>query len=110
MNEHDGRVRIYRPPGTSEFEIQPSQLIQSLFENLPAEQRLVVLNLGAALPETISFLAKYRCKLYVTDLLTEFPLAADSPSDEEESPGQRRKALADILSIPEGVVFDIVFF
>ena len=112
MNNHDGRVSVDRPPSTSKsnFEIQPSQLLQSLFENLQAGKRLVVLNIGAALPETISFFANYRCKLYITDLLAEFSLSADSPSDESESQFKLRNGIADILSIPDGVIFDIVFF
>ncbi|MBT8146835.1 MAG: hypothetical protein KJN90_08270 [Gammaproteobacteria bacterium] len=85
-------------------------MLQLLFENLQAEQRLVVLNIGAALPETIRFFANYRCKLYVTDLLAELPLSADSPSDESESQSKLENEIADILSIPDGVIFDIVFF
>ena len=112
MNNHDGQVSVDRPPSTieSNFETQPSRLLQSLFENLQAEQRLVVLNIGAALPETIGFFANYRCKLYITDLLAEFPLSADSQSDESNSQFKLRNEIADILAIPDEVVFDIVFF
>ena len=112
MNNHDGQVSVDCPPSTSEsnFETQPSRLLQSLFENLQAEQRLVVLNIGAALPETIRFFANYRCKLYITDLLAEFPLSADSLSDESELQFKLRNEIADIFSIPDGVIFDIVFF
>ncbi|MCP5345908.1 MAG: hypothetical protein R3F41_02130 [Gammaproteobacteria bacterium] len=112
MNNQDGQISVDCPPSTSEssFETQPSRLLQSLFENIQAEKPLVVLNIGAALPETINFFANYRCKLFITDLLAEFPLSAYSPRDESESRITLRDEIADILSIPDGVVFDIVFF
>ena len=111
-NDRFGRANVDYPPAKSatNYEIQPSRLLQSLFENIEPGQRLVVLNIGAALPETISFFANYRCKLFVTDLLAELLLTTDNPIDEIESQFARQEKIADILSLPAGVRLDIVFF
>lgn len=111
MSKRDGQISVDRPPGTSEsnLESQPSQLLQSLFESFQASERLVVLNIGAALPETVRFFTNYRCQLYITDLVAELS-SSDFPGDESESPSNARNEIAGILSIPDGVVFDIVFF
>ncbi len=86
-------------------EQQTVQLLPGLFDRIDEEQRLNVLHLGPALPETLDFLAAYRCKAWFADVFAELPMLSDPT---EEPPLEER--LVQTLALPPEVHFDLVFF
>jgi hypothetical protein len=56
---------------------QPSKLLSSLFAHFDVDQRLTVLHIGPALPETVEFFSRFRSKLFFVDVFGELPIAAD---------------------------------
>ena len=50
---------------------QPTKLLEDLFRQVAPGRRLVVLEIGTALPETVDFFADYRCRLHFVDLFNE---------------------------------------
>ncbi len=84
---------------------QAAKLLPELFENIPQEQRVTVLHVGPALPETVDFFSGYRCKLYFVDPFPELPLVADLEADITLE--QRIDAL---FSFAPEVRFDICLF
>jgi len=51
--------------------LQQSQLLKALFSHLADDQRLTILEVGRAMPETLEFFSKYRCRIHVVDLFSE---------------------------------------
>ena len=86
-------------------EQQTVQLLPGLFERIDEEQRIKVLHLGPALPETLDYLANWRCKTWFADVFADLPIASGL---EQEQPAEER--LLDALALPEGERFDLVFF
>jgi hypothetical protein len=86
-------------------EKQPSKLLPFLFENVEEDRRLTVLNIGPALPETVTFFSRYRCRLHFADLFAELPI---DPDDDPDTPLAQQ--FARMLAIPEGTLFDICLF
>ncbi len=86
-------------------EKQPSKLLPFLFENVEEDQRLVVLNIGSALPETVTFFSRYRCRLHFADLFAELPI---DPDDDPDTP--LAEQFVRMLAIPDGTRFDICLF
>ena len=86
-------------------ERQPSKLLPFLFENVEEDQRLTVLNIGPALPETVSFFSRYRCRLHFADLFAELPI---DPDDDPDTPLVRR--FERMLALPADTRFDICLF
>ena len=85
--------------------MQSSKLLSSLFENIDEEQRVTVLHIGPALPETVEFFSSFRCKLYFVDLFLELPIVAC----EDKEPGLEQTFI-DLLDFPPGIKFDICLF
>ena len=56
---------------------QSSKLLSSLFAHFDVDQRLTVLHIGPALPETVEFFSRFRVKLFFVDVFSELPIAAD---------------------------------
>jgi len=83
------------------IETQSSQLLPALFTQFDPEQRLQVLHLGPAMPETVEFFSSYRCKLFFFDLFVELPLVV------EEGGPDLVQQLQELLDFPEGTLFDI---
>jgi hypothetical protein len=48
-----------------------SQLFASLFQGVDVKHRLTVLEIGAALPETVGFCSQFKCRLLYVDLFGE---------------------------------------
>ncbi len=48
-----------------------SNLTAVVFETLPVDKRLVVLDIGAAIRSTINFFNKFKCRLSFADLYAE---------------------------------------
>lgn len=86
-------------------EQQNAQLLPGLFDNIDEDQRVSVLHIGPALPETVDFFSHFRCKLYFVDLFAELPLVFE-PGD-EVSIEQQVEAL---LSFPVDTRFDLCLF
>jgi len=85
---------------------QSSAVLPLLFDQFDESERLTVLHIGPALPETVEFFSRYRCKLHFFDLFAELAdLLPDA--DETRSPRQR---LADMMHIPAGARFDLCLF
>lgn len=83
---------------------QVSQLLAGLFEQFEPEQAISVLHVGPALPETVAFFSRYRCKLQFLDLFGELPLA---PGEED---GDDERRLAALAQFPAGTRFDLCLF
>jgi len=86
-------------------EQQNSQLLPRLFEQITEEQRVTVLHIGPALPETVDFFSNYRCKLFFVDLFAELPLVFDT---EDELTVEQR--LEELLDFPDDCRFDLCLF
>jgi hypothetical protein len=48
-----------------------SQLFAALFQQVDVDHRLTVLEIGAALPETVDFFSRFKCRLFFVDLFGE---------------------------------------
>lgn len=84
---------------------QPSQLLAALFRHVDEGQRVSVLDVGQAMPETVDFLSAFRCKLFIADLFADLPVGTGS---EDDPPLAAR--FAELLPFPEDSRFDIVLF
>lgn len=83
---------------------QPSKLLAGLFQRVAPDRRLVVLEIGTALPETVDFFADYRCRLHFVDLFNEpFLREARDTLDDEAL----RKAFAERLSFTADSRIDV---
>jgi hypothetical protein len=80
-------------------------MLSSLFENIDNEQRLTVLHIGPALPETVDFFSRFRCKLYFVDVFSELPIAT---AHEDDPPLE--KVFSELLDFQTSVAFDICLF
>lgn len=83
---------------------QQSRLLGSLFSHVDEEQRLTVLHIGPALPETVEFFSRYRSKLYFLDLFEELPFK------ELEGGPDLGQQFAELLQFPDATSFDICLF
>lgn len=73
-------------------------MLPKLFEGLPDDRRLTILDLGPAVPETVEFFGQYRCRLYFADLFSE-------PTD-----GDGARSFQTLLDYPVQVQFDLCLF
>ena len=83
-------------PATAD--VEHSLLLPKLFEGLPDDQRLTVLDLGPAVPETVEFFGQFRCRLYFADLFSE-PIDGHTETDFQT-----------LLDYPVQVQFDLCLF
>lgn len=86
---------------------QHSKLLPSLFQWLDVGQRLNVLNIGPALPETVDFFADFKCRLHFIDLFGERFVREEQQSWSET---ELREAFEDCLPLPAGTPLDLCFF
>jgi hypothetical protein len=84
---------------------QSSKLLSSLFAQFDQDQRLTVLHIGPALPETVEFFSRFRCKLFFVDLFSELPIAPD-----EDASSSLQQQFDELLDIPADALFDICLF
>jgi hypothetical protein len=71
---------------------------------------------GYALPETVEFFSRYRCRLYFVDLFENLPFTA-GPAAAEPPPAAApaagaplRQTFAELLGIPAGTQLDVCLF
>jgi hypothetical protein len=83
---------------------QPSKLFSSLFRSLDMGRRLTILDVGAALPETVEFFSRFKCRIHFIDLFSE-PVVKElqQVSNARELHQQFEK----LLQLPEGTQLDI---
>ena len=83
---------------------QPSKLFSSLFRSLDAGHRLTILNVGVALPETVEFFSRFKCRIHFIDLFSE-PVVSElqQVSSAKEIQHQFEK----LLKLPDGARLDI---
>ncbi len=88
-------------------EQQSSQLLPGLFDAIDEDQRVNVLHIGPALPETVAFFsdAGFRCKLFFLDLFAELPLVFE-PGDELTV----QQRMAQLMDFPQDTRFDLCLF
>ena len=84
-----------------------SKVLPGLFRGLAEKGRLTVLEIGPALPETVDFFSRYRCRLHFIDLYQE-PFLRDSQSTLPEK--ELRREFEKRLSFPDGTRLDICLF
>lgn len=86
---------------------QPSKVLPELWQRLPQDGCLTVLDLGRALPETIEFFSGRRCRIHVVDLFGE--LLAGNFAD---AGGQRtlERRFQDLFRFPAGTQVDLCLF
>ena len=51
-------------------DVEHSLLLPKLFEGLRDDERLTILDLGPAAPETVDFFGQFRCRLFFADLFS----------------------------------------
>ena len=90
---------------SSEPNTQQSRLLPALFDHIDEDQRLTVFHAGPALPETVDFFSRYRCRLHFVDVFSELPIVAG-----EEPESSLAQQFADLLQIPPDTRFDICLF
>ena len=84
---------------------QSSQLLASLFTQFESDERLTVLHIGSALPETVEFFSRYRSKLFFVDIFSELPIQW-----QEERDLSLVQQFTEILGLPDGTQVDICLF
>lgn len=89
-------------------DIQPSRLLPALFDSIDPDEKITVLNLGPALPETIEFFCAYRCRLHITNIYSDLPFPVIDPDEQDES--ALDAAMDEALFLAGNEQFDIVFF
>jgi len=83
---------------------QPSKLFPSLFQSLEAGRRLTILDVGVALPETVEFFSRYKCRIHFIDLFSESVVRElQQVSNAKELHQQFEK----LLKLPQGTRLDI---
>jgi len=86
---------------------QPSKIFASLYRMLDLNHRLTILEVGSALPETVEFFSRYKCRIHFLDLFSE-PLVSDLQN--VTSPKEIRQQFDDLLAFPPGTKLDICLF
>ena len=84
--------------------VQPSKLFSSLFRSVDAGRRLTILNIGAALPETVEFFSRFKCRIHFVDLYSE-PVVSEL--QQVSSAGDLHHQLEKLLKLPDGTRLDI---
>jgi hypothetical protein len=85
---------------------EPSKLFSALFRQVDPDQRLTVLEIGTALPETVDFFSQFRCRLHFCDLYAEPCVRKQSDLSETEL----RHGFEEQFRFPAGTAFDLCLF
>ena len=84
-----------------------SKLFTSLFEGIDKSRRLIVLDVGTAVPDTVEFFGNFRCRLHFADLFTA-PIVHNQQNNTSEA--ALEKQFSRLLDFPEGTKFDVCMF
>ena len=85
---------------------QPSSLLPTLFESIEEAERLTVLHIGNALPETVEFFSHYRCKLHFIDLFDDLSQLVTT----QDSTISLHQVFIDLMHLPADTRFDLCLF
>ncbi len=87
--------------------VKSARLFPELFSHVDPGERLRVLEVGCAQPETVDFFSRFKCRLQFLDLYASPSLLEDqgSKSEAELSPGFRKA-----LALPKSEKYDICLF
>lgn len=97
----------YPPAASSMPRTQQSLLFPSLFKRIDADRRLSVLEIGAALPETIDFFSQYKCRLHFAGMFSDPVLQMQTgDATEAELVDHIRKS----FDFPKKTRFDLCLF
>ena len=84
-----------------------SNLLAAIFETLPVDKRLVVLDMGAAMGSTVNFFNKFKCRLSFADLYAgDFVVHPCGEATHSERVSQFQHH----LNLPAGTKIDICLF
>ncbi len=90
---------------------QPSALLPPLFEHIDEDRCLTVLHIGPALPETVDFFSRYRCKLHFIDLFGDLPqLTMPQQVTHEDATASLQQLFIELMHIPADTKFDLCLF
>ena len=83
---------------------QPSKLFASLIDPPKKDHRLTVLEIGSALPETVDYFSRYKCRLHFLDLFSGTQL---QELQEMTNAKQIQDRMAKMLTLPAGTRLDV---
>jgi hypothetical protein len=84
-----------------------SKLLPSLFRLVDVNHRMTVLEIGQALPETVEFFSRFKCRLHFLDLYHE-PFVREQQADLSEQ--ELQHAFEERLRFEPGTRIDICLF
>lgn len=85
---------------------QSSKLLPQLFGSLDLHKRLTVLDVGRALPETVAFFSRFRCKLHLLDL---YSALQSGRIDRDSPPRILQRQFQDLFGFQPGTSLDLCF-
>jgi hypothetical protein len=85
--------------------IQQSKLLASVIPEPVEEIRLTVLHIGNALPETVDFFYRFRCRLHFVDLFAELPM-----HERDDDLPVLSEQFDRLFDFPQGTQFDLCLF
>lgn len=85
---------------------QVSKLLPQLFGSLDPSRRMTVLDVGRALPETVTFFSSFRCKLYLLDL---YSALQSGRIDRDSPPRILQRQFHDLFGFQPGTLLDLCF-
>lgn len=98
-NVHPGRV-----PGQDARGRKNARLFPELFRGIDPRERLKVLELGRAQPETVAFFSRFKCRLHFADLYSASSLLEQQ---DKRSEAQLAAGFRKALDLPKGAQFDM---
>jgi len=86
---------------------QPSRLLPALFGRLDPGRRIIVLDVGPAVPETVRYFGQFCSRLHIADLYGEELVRLGQHEMDE---ADMKQAFLDALRLPRGHLIDICLF
>ena len=90
--------------GPDTAEVRQTLLLPLLFEQVEDDLPVTVLDVGAGVPETVTFLSRYRCRVHFAGLFDAHQLV-DVP--DEDADAYLDEVFAGLLGFPDGTLFDV---
>lgn len=84
-----------------------ARLFPELFRGIDPAERLKVLEIGRAQPETVEFFSAYKCRLQFVDIYSATELLEEQA---KRSEAELAVGLRKALDIPKGATFDLCLF
>ena len=86
---------------------QQTLLFPALIKQIKTDRRLSVLEIGPALPETVSFFSQFKCRLHFAAMYTDPVLQMQSGEYTETELAEK---ISESFGFPKGTRFDICLF